>query len=563
MAAPNGQIIAVERLTGKTLRTYHTKYPIWNPVSLALAPNQSRIYVDTCSSSADGSTCQGGNVEVLDVVSSQNLAVISVGTDQVFGIAAAPNGKTVYAAHYPNSPDCCFSVCCAVPASTIPPSAITAFDATSFQPVGSLTVASWTPSSIAITPDSQTAYVSSGTFGNTVYQIALAQMSLVATITLPNSTVSMALSGNGATLAVSGAYGDGHVSFIDTATGAVSGPVAVGNGGLVSIGPDGKVAYVSQNFGSYVLYVVNVPALKVVAQVLTGDVLATIVSPHGGELYHLLAAGSSAEVLQQGSVTPTKLLLTAAGSDLLALSPDGQTLYSTDYMEGLWATSTTTGRVVKMMITQSRVYGMAVSPDGSTIYANLGGTSMAKVNASTGAIEKTISLPAQGQYYTVAITPAGDKLYVLGSSAGLNNTLVIDTSTLAITATIAGAGGSGLAISPSGKVVYIGTPSAIDVVETATNKITGTIPVTGAGPIVFSSDGTRAYAASAASISAVDTSSLAVIGVVTTPFLGGMGITTDGTLLYVGGAYVPGSIIDTQSLQITATFPSDGGILIH
>ena len=138
MAAPNGQIIAVERLTGKTLRTYHTKYPIWNPVSLALAPNQSRIYVDTCSSSADGSTCQGGNVEVLDVASGQNLAVISVGTDQVFGIAAAPNGKTVYAAHYPNSPDCCFSVCCAVPASTIPPSAITAFDATSFQPVGSL-----------------------------------------------------------------------------------------------------------------------------------------------------------------------------------------------------------------------------------------------------------------------------------------------------------------------------------------------------------------------------------------------------------------------------------------
>ena len=146
----NGQIIAVDCLNGKTLHTYHTKYPIWNPVTLVLAPSQSRIYVDTCSSSADGSTCQGGNVEVLDVASGQNLAVISAGTDQVFGIAAAPDGTAVYAAHYPNSPDCCFSICCALPAGSVPSSAITAFDATSFQPVGSLAFPTRTASLLRI-----------------------------------------------------------------------------------------------------------------------------------------------------------------------------------------------------------------------------------------------------------------------------------------------------------------------------------------------------------------------------------------------------------------------------
>jgi DNA-binding beta-propeller fold protein YncE len=44
-----GYILAIDRATGKTLRSYHTQYPIWG--GLALLPDQSQIYVDTCSSS--------------------------------------------------------------------------------------------------------------------------------------------------------------------------------------------------------------------------------------------------------------------------------------------------------------------------------------------------------------------------------------------------------------------------------------------------------------------------------------------------------------------------------
>ena len=573
----NGQIIAVDRLNGKTLHTYHTKYPIWNPVSLALAPNQSRIYVDTCSSSADGSTCQGGNVEVLDVASGQNLAVISAGTDQVFGIAAAPDGTAVYAAHYPNSPDCCFSICCAVPAGSVPPSAITAFDATSFQPVGSLAFPTGTPSSIVITPDSQTGFVASG--GN-VYQIALAQMTLAATIPVGDAAF-MALSGDGTTLAaaeVSAGYLNSELSFINTATGAMTGPVTLsGAVSGVSIAPDGSAAYVTAYNPLDVLYVVSVQDLKVVAEPPLGDVLATVVSPNGEELYPLLAAGSAVEVLQQGSVTPSKLLRAAGGG--FALSPDGQTLYSTGPQSGLWATSTTTGQVVKTMLPKSLVYGVVVSPDGKTLYALVSGTSVVVVNASTGEGEKSIPLPVNGQpedlYVALALTPAGDRLYVLGGAITPDNTVVIDTRNLAILATLAGAGGYSLAINPSGDAVYIGQYLAIDVIQTATNKVIGTISAAPAvNSIAFSPDGTRAYAwggYAAQGINVIDTATLAVTNFLPGTFgVGGLAVTPDGTLLYGGGqsptfqfGAEPGSIINTQSLQITATFPSGGGILIH
>ncbi len=572
----NGQIIAVDCLNGKTLHTYHTKYPIWNPVTLVLAPSQSRIYVDTCSSSADGSTCQGGNVEVLDVASGQNL-VISAGTDQVFGIAAAPNGKTVYAAHYPNSPDCCFSICCAVPAGSVPPSAITAFDATSFQPVGSLAFPTGTPSSIVITPDSQTGFVASG--GN-VYQIALAQMTLAATIPVGDAAF-MALSGDGTTLAaaeVSAGYLNSELSFINTATGAMTGPVTLsGAVSGVSIAPDGSAAYVTAYNPLDVLYVVSVQDLKVVAEPPLGDVLATVVSPNGEELYPLLAAGSAVEVLQQGSVTPSKLLRAAGGG--FALSPDGQTLYSTGPQSGLWATSTTTGQVVKTMLPKSFVYGVVVSPDGKTLYALVSGTSVVVVNASTGEGEKSIPLPVNSQpedlYVAPALTPAGDRLYVLGGAITPDNTVVIDTRNLAILATLAGAGGYSLAINPSGDAVYIGQYLAIDVIQTATNKVIGTISAAPAvNSIAFSPDGTRAYAwggYAAQGINVIDTATLAVTNFLPGTFgVGGLAVTPDGTLLYGGGqsptfqfGAEPGSIINTQSLQITATFPSGGGILIH
>src|ERR1039457_847906 len=112
------------------------------------------------------------------------------------------------------------------------------------------------------------------------------------------------------------------------------------------------------------------------------------------------------------------------------------------------------------------------------------------------------------------------------------------------------------------------------VIQTATNKILGTISAAPAvNSIAFSPDGTRAYAWGA-TLRRGSTSSTRPRSLSLTSFLArsacGLAVTPDGTLLYGGGqsptfqfGAEPGSIINTQSLQITATFPSGGGILIH
>jgi DNA-binding beta-propeller fold protein YncE len=162
-----------------------------------------------------------------------------------------------------------------------------------------------------------------------------------------------------------------------------------------------------------------------------------------------------------------------------------------------------------------------------------------------------------------------------GGAITPDNTVVADTRNLAILATLAGAGGYSLSISPKGDVVYIGQYLAIDVIQTATNKVIGTISAAPAvNSIAFSPDGTRAYAwggYAAQGINVIDTATLAVTNFLPGMFgVGGLAVTPDGTLLYGGGqsptfqfGAETGSIINTQSLQITATFPSGGGILIH
>ena len=199
------------------------------------------------------------------------------------------------------------------------------------------------------------------------------------------------------------------------------------------------------------------------------------------------------------------------------------------------------------------------------MFRGFSGTSVVVVNASTGEGEKSIPLPVQGSpvslYWALAITPAGDRIYAIGSGYTSDSMVAIDTSTLTITATIPGVGGYSLAISPSGDAVYVGTNLAIDVVQTASNTVTGSIPMASVFAITFSPDGTHAYAGSTYqypgyAVYVIGTSTLAVTSFIPAKFAdGGLAVTPDGTLLYAGGASptfqfsaLPGSIINTQSL---------------
>jgi DNA-binding beta-propeller fold protein YncE len=575
--AGKGLITAVDRATGKSIRTYRTVNFIWDGAPITVTPGQSQIYVGTCYYSlTTGYGCGEGYVEVLDVSTGQSLAVISVG-GQVFGISAAPDGSTAYAVHFPVSQSSSVN-------AGIPPSALTAIDTATLQPGASFVLpGGWDPQALAITPDGQFAYVVSDFFFvSAVYRIDLAQMTLAATIPLPPTytpslTGSLALSRNGATLAVCGS----QVYFIETATGSLSGPVPGVSGGGPAMSPDGTTAYLTGEQG--IVNVVDVATLTVTPK-QTGDYLSgCLISPDGEELYLLLYAGTAVAAIPEESLAPSMLLRAGNLSSWLAISPDGGTLYSAT-QTGLEALSTSTGQVTANMLPGTNLGAVAVSPDGFTIYAIDSTNSLAILNASTGALETSIPLPVGIGGYGLAVTPKGDRVYAMSSGPAV----AIDATTQRIVAIVSGTGGSALAMSPSGSAVYISNSGSLDsqhpaplinVVSTATNKVTGTIPVV-AYSIVISPDGTRAYVYSQTDsgtfgIAVIDTSTFATIAFIPLPgypYTSGfaLAVTPDGAQLFIGGSdtYIGGpeptrgTIIDTQSLNVSGRFPSYSGALV-
>jgi YVTN family beta-propeller protein len=117
---------------------------------------------------------------------------------------------------------------------------------------------------------------------------------------------------------------------------------------------------------------------------------------------------------------------------------------------------------------------IVVSPDSKTIYVTSFSTDGSLVSiVDTGTNTVTDTIPVGGIAYYLAITPDGSALYVgnTGSTTSPASVYVISTATKSVTATIE-MFPDGLAMSPSGKKVYVTNPDhkAISIIETATNK---------------------------------------------------------------------------------------------
>lgn len=119
---------------------------------------------------------------------------------------------------------------------------------------------------------------------------------------------------------------------------------------------------------------------------------------------------------------------------------------------------------------------IVVSPDGKTIYVastTSGPGLVSIIDSQSNTVTDTIS--AGGILDSIAITPDGSALYV-GNAGSLNSptsVIVISTANRTVTATIQMPSPGDLAVSPSGKYVYITDPvnKAISIIETATNTL--------------------------------------------------------------------------------------------
>ncbi len=163
------------------------------------------------------------------------------------------------------------------------------------------------------------------------------------------------------------------------------------------------------------------------------------------------------------------------------------------------------------------------------------------------------------------ITPNGRYAYV--SNSGSNDVSVIDTSTNAVTTTIAvGATPNNIAITPDGSEAYVANSGSNDVsvIDTSTNAVTTTVPLsTEPQGVTFTPDGQTAYVTNytGSSVSVISTSNNAVtgtIGVGTGPY--GVAVSPNGLTAYVtnsGDSTV--SLINTADDTVTNTIPVGAG----
>ena len=201
--------------------------------------------------------------------------------------------------------------------------------------------------------------------------------------------------------------GNGTVSVITTATGAVSARITVPFAlSGVAITPDGKHAYVT-----------NVDDPTVVITTATGAVS----SPHP--------------------------LMGGKASQAVAITPDGKHAYVTSLTDTVSVITTATGAVSAPITVGNYPTAVAITPDGKRAYVTNGddGT-VSVIDTATGAVSAPITV-GRGPN-AVAITPDGKRAYVTNGDVGTVS--VITTATGAVSAPITvGMGPTAVAICPA------------------------------------------------------------------------------------------------------------------
>jgi YVTN family beta-propeller protein len=197
----------------------------------------------------------------------------------------------------------------------------------------------------------------------------------------------------------------------------------------------------------------------------------------------------------------------AAGKVYVANACDGGQSACQSGLGTVSVIDSATNKVTATITVGPNGYDLAVGPDGKFVYVQNADGSVSVIDTAKNRVAATIQTSAGGLSYSgspsLAVSPDGGRLYVLGFKGSFNTVLdVVNTSTDLVTNEIPLSGSASvLAISPDGSVVYVantGTSqqpgTTVSVISTATHKIINTIAVgRGPGGMVVSPDGSRLY----------------------------------------------------------------------
>ena len=223
----------------------------------------------------------------------------------------------------------------------------------------------------------------------------------------------------------------GTVTPIDTQNGAAESPIAVGHGAdAMAVAPNGRTGYVTVSGGVVPIDLLSdIPGRLIPIPggprsiAITPDDKAALVVTLDGRLYRIsLSSGTVA--------TPVTLPAKAVN---IAITPDGRTAYMATNVHAhelrVMVYNIDTNTVLSSVQEPDGAMALAVAPNGATAYVANFLSKVTPLSTATNALGPPINnVGRSGSVYkAIAITPDGQKLYVVDSSG--RSVIPIDTST--------------------------------------------------------------------------------------------------------------------------------------
>lgn len=279
---PNGENVSlIDTATNKVTNTITGQN--W-PTGIAITPDGKYAYVTDINSPIG----QEGYVSVISTETNTLVATITIGGNPNHGVAVTPDGKYVYVTNNDGAVAVISTSTNTVTANiTIPSLNVTNtnLNFTSSAPPPIITIGgSSLPQAVAITPDGQYAYITTG---------------------------------------------DGRVAVINTATDNVTATVIIGgNPSAVAITPNGEYAYVINDSAVVVINTVN----DAVTRTITGFYSPTCVAiaPDGKYAYVTNYFNDSVSVINTATNTVDQTLAAGPSPYGIAISANGEYAYVTN-----------------------------------------------------------------------------------------------------------------------------------------------------------------------------------------------------------------------------------------
>ena len=280
-------------------------------------------------------------------------------------------------------------------------------------------------------------------WGGKVSAIRTSDNTVVANIPV-SSPWGIAINAAGTVACVTDYYA-GTVSLINTKTNVVTGTITVGSGPLgVAFAPKGATAYVA-NGNSDTVSIVNTTTKNIIATITVGTYPYSIaVSPDGKFAYVANSNSGTVSVISAAKKKVVATIPVGGGVGFLAISPDGLTVYAPTFNntgsgDEISVISTANNTVVNKIYVDG-AWGAKISPDGQWLYASDyiegQGNLVTVISTSTQAIAATIVVGASPQ--EVAFTSDGAHAYVTNGNSA--NVSIIDTATFTVVDTISEGG---------------------------------------------------------------------------------------------------------------------------